>query len=142
MLDWSPGTACGNFPAGSKTALHDSAPPGTLKPMSTERRQKLLEKKRQLDAQIKALEARERQAERKRDTRRKVIAGALALEHAGYDEEFGQTLFRLLNRHVTRPQDRALFDLPEREEPEGADQDNAAPEQANDAQADPEKKRA
>lgn len=135
MLAWQPGTTCGNISAGPKTALHHTAHRGNLKPMSTDRRQKLLEKKRQLDAQIKALEARERQADRKRDTRRKVIAGALALEHAAYDEDFGRTLFRLLNRHVTRNQDRELFDLPEREEPE-------EPGQANDADAAPEKQRA
>ena len=33
----------------------------------------------QLDAQLKLLEARRKEAERKADTRRKVIAGALAL---------------------------------------------------------------
>ncbi len=65
----------------------------------------------QLDAQKKALEARQKETDRKADTRRKVIAGALALEHieknAGSD--FARTLMRLLDEYVTRPADRALF---------------------------------
>ncbi|MBV9828312.1 MAG: hypothetical protein JO001_21985 [Alphaproteobacteria bacterium] len=87
----------------------------------------LLRRKRdQLDAQLRALEARKKHAERKADTRRKVIAGALALEHltANRDSEFGRILFRLLDEYVVRPHDRALFDFlasPELVEPEQAD---------------------
>ena len=79
---------------------------------STSARLILLRKKRdQLDAQLKALEARSKQAERKADTRRKVIAGALALEHfeKNPDSEFGRIMFRLLDEYVVRPHDRALF---------------------------------
>jgi hypothetical protein len=73
----------------------------------------LRRKRDQLDAQMKALEARNKQTERKADTRRKVIAGALALEHfeANRDSEFGRVLFRLLDEYVVRPHDRALFDF-------------------------------
>lgn len=78
---------------------------------------KLREKKQQIEAQLKQLEARERERERKADTRRKIIAGALALEHAEINEEFGRELHRLLFRHVERPQDRELFGLP----PKGED---------------------
>lgn len=75
---------------------------------------KLLQKRSQLDAKIQQTRARLRQHERKKDTRRKIIVGALAMEHAdqGNDPEFAATLFRLLNRYVTRPADRALLDLP------------------------------
>jgi hypothetical protein len=71
----------------------------------------LREKREQLDAQLRALEARNKQAERKADTRRKVIAGALALEHyeKNPDSEFHRILFRLLDEYVVRPHDRALF---------------------------------
>ena len=75
-------------------------------------------KREQLDAQLRALEARNKQAERKADTRRKVIAGALALEHyeKNRDSEFSRILFQLLNEYVVRPHDRALFpDLPQSE---------------------------
>lgn len=46
---------------------------------SIDRMQTLRQKRDQLDAQLRALEARNKQAERKADTRRKVIVGALAL---------------------------------------------------------------
>jgi hypothetical protein len=75
----------------------------------------------QIDAQLRALEAREKQAQRKADTRRKVIAGALALEHfeANRDSEFGRILYRLLDEYVIRPHDRALFpELPATIEPD------------------------
>ena len=82
---------------------------------TTDRLDLLRQKRDQLDAQLRALEARNKQAERKADTRRKVIAGALALEHfeANRDSEFGRVMFRLLDEYVVRPHDRALFpDLP------------------------------
>ena len=78
---------------------------------TTDRLELLRRKREQLDAQMKALEARTKQAERKADTRRKVIAGALALEHfeANRDSEFGHIMFRLLDEYVVRPHDRMLF---------------------------------
>ena len=71
----------------------------------------LRQKREQLDAQLRALEVRSKQAERKADTRRKVIAGALALEHyeKNPDSEFRRILRRLLDEYVVRPHDRALF---------------------------------
>jgi hypothetical protein len=87
----------------------------TTRPMprkSTADRLKTLRTRReQLDAQMKALEAREQQALRKADTRRKVIFGALAREHyeKNPDSEFHRIMFRLLDEYVLRPHDRALF---------------------------------
>src|SRR4051794_31307240 len=83
---------------------------------SADRLELLRQKRDQLDAQLKALEARNKQTERKADTRRKIIAGALALEHfeRNRDSEFARTLLRLLDEYVVRPHDRALFpDLPD-----------------------------
>lgn len=83
---------------------------------SADRLELLRQKRDQIDAQLKSLESRNKQAERKADTRRKVIAGALALEHfeKNRDSEFARTLFRLLDEYVVRPHDRALFpDLPD-----------------------------
>jgi hypothetical protein len=84
----------------------------------------LRQKREQLDAQLRALEARNKQAERKADTRRKVIACALALEHyeKNPSSEFHRIIFRLLDEYVLRPHDRALF--PELVE---ADADSARP---------------
>jgi hypothetical protein len=63
----------------------------------------------QLEARQQLRDARLAHRDRKRDTRRKVIAGAVALAHAGHDGEFRGQLCRLLAQHVTRPHDRALF---------------------------------
>ena len=78
---------------------------------TADRLKTLREKREQLDAQLRALEARNKQAERKADTRRKVIAGALACEHyeKNPDSEFHRIMFRLLDEYVVRPHDRALF---------------------------------
>jgi hypothetical protein len=76
-----------------------------------EKLQELEQKKAQLAAQITRTKAQVRGQERKRDTRRKIIAGALALEHAEQNPDFRKELTRLLEQHVTRPQDRELFDL-------------------------------
>lgn len=92
---------------------------------TTDRLEILRRKREQLDAQLRALEARSKQAERKADTRRKVIAGALALEHfeANRESEFGHIMFRLLDEYVVRPHDRMLFPfLPEPEAPRRAGQ--------------------
>src|ERR1700722_19852217 len=80
---------------------------------TTDRLELLRQKRDQLDAQLRALEARNKQAERKADTRRKVIAGALALEHfsAHRAREFARVMYRLLDEYVVRPHDRALFDF-------------------------------
>jgi hypothetical protein len=69
------------------------------------------EKMRQLAAQEAAIVARQKEQDRKDDTRRKVIAGALALEHmsANPSSEFASVLNRLLNEYVKRPAERALF---------------------------------
>ena len=72
----------------------------------------LQQQKAQIDARIKAEAAKVRTAERKKDTRRKVIAGALALEHAQRDPAFRATLNKLIGENVPRPEDRALFDMP------------------------------
>lgn len=71
----------------------------------------LEEKRSQIEAQIQRHKARLRIEERKRETRRKIIAGALALEHASLNPAFGAQLKKLLQEHVTREGDRALFDL-------------------------------
>lgn len=91
--------------------------------MSTKR--KTLEEKRaaikaandkklaQIDNQIKAAKARERIAERKNDTRRKIITGALALEHAAKNphSEFAKKIRSLIGEYTIDDKSRALFDL-------------------------------
>ena len=78
----------------------------------------------QIKARIQREKAKLRTTERKRDTRRKIIAGALALEHAGHDPAFGEQLQRILHRYVERPEDRALFDLEPRDDSTSTDNQN------------------
>ena len=91
--------------------------------MSTKR--KTLEEKRneikeaadkklsQIDAKLKAIKARERNQERKKDTRRKIIIGALALEHTNKNphSEFAKKMHSLINEYTIDDKSRALFDL-------------------------------
>lgn len=63
----------------------------------------------QLAARAQLAAARMEHRDRKRDTRRKVIAGAIVLAHAEHNAQFRQELSRLFQLHVTRPHDRALF---------------------------------
>lgn len=67
----------------------------------------------QLQARLKAAKAREKEKERKRDTRRKIIAGALALEHMGRNPntEFARILDALIEQYTLGHAERALFDL-------------------------------
>jgi hypothetical protein len=81
---------------------------------STTKEQKILRLQKQRDqiqARIDKEKALLKSLERKKDTRRKIIAGALALEHADKNEGWGKTLRRLLDEYVTRPDDRELFNL-------------------------------
>lgn len=71
----------------------------------------LQRRKAEIDARLSQLRAREKSAERRRDTRRKVIAGAYALEHCNFDPAFKATLYGLLDQYVERPSDRELFEL-------------------------------
>ena len=67
----------------------------------------------QIDNQIKAAKARERNQERKNDTRRKIIAGALALEHTANNphSEFAKKIKSLIDEYTIEDKARALFDL-------------------------------
>ena len=46
------------------------------------------------------------------DIRRKILAGAAVLEEAEQRPEYEAALLYLLDRFLTRPADRALFNLP------------------------------
>lgn len=91
----------------------------------TKKRQTLEEKKAslleahkkkidQINNQIKAKEAREKEKERKTDTRRKIIIGGLSRNHMDKNRssEFAKTLERLMNEYIVKDNDRDLFGLP------------------------------
>ena len=64
------------------------------------------EQNRNLLARLKARKA---QAERKADTRRKILVGAVVLTKARQDPQFAAQLIQWLNEGLKAPRDRALF---------------------------------
>ncbi len=79
--------------------------------MGTNKLDKLHQQREALAARIRREEARERERMRKTDTRRKILAGAIVLEHAGHDAAFKADLDALLARFLRRDDDRVLFGL-------------------------------
>lgn len=66
-----------------------------------------------LEAKAQAINAREKEAERKKDTRRKVILGALMQEHITKNpqSEIAKKAAALINEYVIGDKERELFDL-------------------------------
>ena len=71
-------------------------------------------KQKQLAEQVKNQQAKIKQEERKKDTRRKIVAGAIALEHMEHDENFRHVMEGLLKRHL-KEKDLELFKFVEYE---------------------------
>lgn len=76
--------------------------------------EKLLQKKKQLESQIAAVKQREKAEERKKDTRRKILVGSVLMRMVEQGELEHDKLQKMLDRHLSRAQDRALFGLPPR----------------------------
>jgi hypothetical protein len=81
--------------------------------------QALDERLSRLRAERIRLAARVSQSERKRDTRRKILIGAVvlaAVDHEGVPVLRSQReLVQWLDGRLTRPHDRAVFELPRRD---------------------------
>ena len=73
--------------------------------------QRLLEKEAQLKAQIQQAKAAERTLEKKRDTRRKILIGAAVMARVKSGEWPRDDLRMMMDGFLTRPNERALFDL-------------------------------
>lgn len=78
----------------------------------TTRLAKLEERRKQIDAQIQQIKAREQQQERKRDTRRKVLIGAAVLEQVKSGRWPEERLHTMMDEFLTQDWDRQLFGLP------------------------------
>ena len=74
---------------------------------------KLIQQRDQINARIRDAQSRQRSQERKNDTRRKVITGAIALTHMEMHphSNFAIELRRLLHQHVSKPKERDLLGL-------------------------------
>jgi len=70
----------------------------------------LIARRNRTDAAIRRIRTKNEKTARAEETRRKVIAGALALEHAARNpgSDFARIMVRLLDEYA-RPQDRRLF---------------------------------
>ena len=67
-------------------------------------------KQARLAEQVKTEKAKIAGKKRKEDTRRKIVAGAIALEHMEYDENFKHVMEGLLRQHV-KESDQHLFEI-------------------------------
>ena len=63
----------------------------------------------QAKARLQAIESRQTEAQRKLDTRRKIILGGMLLDAAGRDERYAKVVAALLTR-VERDNDRKAFE--------------------------------
>ena len=77
---------------------------------------KLLDDRKRLDAKLSALKGKEREAERKRETRRKILAGSYLLDQIEREAYSEAQFLADLDAYLTRDRDRALFGLPPLEE--------------------------
>ena len=75
-------------------------------------------KKSLLERQIRRAQVRINAKERKRDTRRKILAGACVLDRATKDPDLALHLKEILDAFLERDRDRELFDLPPRPDPD------------------------
>lgn len=84
----------------------------------SEKLTKLEERQRQLNEQIRAEKAKLRTQQRKDETRRKVIVGAIVREHMDRfpDDDASRKIAALLDSHVSKPGDRELLGLVPRED--------------------------
>ena len=72
----------------------------------------LEERRRKIDSQLARLHAAGRTEARKRDTRRKILAGAAVLNQAEENEADRTRLWKLLDQVLVKDRDRELFNLP------------------------------
>ena len=76
-----------------------------------ERIAKLEERRQQLTARISRMRNAERAKERKRRTRRLILIGSYVESKTADDPEASARLLQGLDRFLTRPRDRELFDF-------------------------------
>ena len=74
--------------------------------------EKLKAQRQRISNRIARLRNAERVKERKRETRRKILAGAWVIGRAREDPEAWDRFVTGLDGYLTKPRDRELFDLP------------------------------
>ena len=76
-----------------------------------DRIRQLEERRARINAEIQRVRSRESQEERKRNTRRKILVGAMVLDQVQRGEWPEKRLKAAMDRFLEREQDRALFEL-------------------------------
>jgi len=82
--------------------------------MATSKLDQLTQKREQLNAQIQAIKSKEAIQKRKDDTRRKVLIGGVVMKLLRTGEMPQDRITKMLDKHLEKDADRALFKLPER----------------------------
>lgn len=82
-----------------------------------EKLKKLKEKEAQLKAQFQKVSAQKKQDDRKIDTRRKVLAGAVVLKACETDGGLKKQVWDLLEKNLVLNKDRVVFGLAQKPEP-------------------------
>lgn len=81
-----------------------------------EKLKQLEQQQRRIKAQFQQVAARMRASDRKKDTHRKIVAGAVVLKACETDRELKAKVWGLLDTNVVLNKDRVVFDLPPRPE--------------------------
>ena len=80
--------------------------------MASAKLEKLNEQRKAINARILREQNKLKGTERRNDTRRKILAGAVVLELATQDNDYSKRLMQDLERFLTKYADRVLFNLP------------------------------
>lgn len=72
----------------------------------------LTQKRDEINEQIKKLKARESNKRRKEDTKRKILIGGVVIKMLREGEMPEDRLNQILDKHLEKDADRALFELP------------------------------
>jgi hypothetical protein len=76
------------------------------------RRTKLIARRDAISRRIAAIDAKAGKKHRNEETRRNILAGACIRNKAAKDQAIAQLLDKELRTYLSRPDDRALFNLP------------------------------
>lgn len=79
-------------------------------------KERLLARKRDIEARLAAIDKAEREQREKQEKRRAELAGQAVLKRARKDESFARQLQTILDTEITGMRLRALFDLPRKNE--------------------------
>lgn len=81
------------------------------RPNPQKRLEELKDKQKKITAQIQQVEAREKTATRKKDTRRKILIGSYYLDQSADKNKMAE-IEKLMDGYLKRDNDRILFGLP------------------------------